>query len=210
MNVTIRPYTMDDYEQLLDVQREAFPPPFPEELWWSKEQIASHVSTYPEGAMAAVCDGAIVGSSTSLIIRHTGEPHTWEEVSDGGFIRASHDPDGDSLYGIDLCVRPSYRSRGIAGALYEARKELVVRAGLKRFIAGCRIPGYGQAADMMSAEEYVSRVSSGEMRDQVLSFMIRQGLRPIQILEHYVEDEESRHKAVLVEWLNPYKARSKK
>lgn len=203
MSVSIRTYTMNDYEALLTVQREAFPPPFPEELWWKREQIAAHAATYPDGAMVAICDGEIAGSSTSLLVTFTGEPHTWEEVSDNGYIRGSHDPEGDSLYGIDLCVRPSYRSRGIAAALYEARKSLVVRTGLKRFLAGCRIPGYHQAADEMSAEEYVRQVVLGERKDLVLSFMLRQGLKPVQVMDGYLEDEESLNKAVLVEWKNP-------
>lgn len=203
MSVFIRNYTLDDFDQLLDVQREAFPPPFPEELWWKQDQIESHVLTYPEGAMAAVVDGKIVGSSTSLLVTFTGKPHTWEEVSDNGYIRASHEPDGDSLYGIDLCVRPSYRSQGIAGALYDARKALVVKSGLKRFLAGCRIPGYHLYADRMKADEYVERVVRGELKDLVLSFMLRQGLAPVQVLDNYLEDEESLHKAVLVEWKNP-------
>lgn len=202
MNVYIRSYTADDYEELLAVQREAFPPPFPEELWWKREQIEAHVELYPEGAMVAVCDGVIAGSATSLLVRFTGKPHTWADVADNGYIRRSHDPSGDSLYGIDLCVRPSYRSRGVAAALYEARKELVVRSGLQRFLAGCRIPGYHRYADRMSAEQYVSLVAAGELKDMVLSFMIRQGLKPIQVLDDYLEDEESLNKAVLVEWKN--------
>ncbi|MGO0063753.1 GNAT family N-acetyltransferase [Brevibacillus fluminis] len=204
MSILIRSYTLNDFDGLLDVQREAFPPPFPEELWWSREQIAAHIETFPEGAMIAVLpDGTIAGSSTSLIIHYDGKPHTWAQVADNGYIRKSHQPDGDSLYGIDVCVRPAFRKLGVAKALYEARKQLVTQLGLKRFLAGCRIPGYHQHAAHMSGQAYVERVVRGELYDQVLSFMLKQGLTPIQILENYVEDEESLNKAVLVEWRNP-------
>ncbi|GAA3408036.1 GNAT family N-acetyltransferase [Paenibacillus hodogayensis] len=207
-SIEIRPYRIHDYEELVAIQREAFPPPFPEELWWRKEQIAAHEDVYPQGAMIAFCDGIAAGSATSLIVTHTGRPHTWVDISDNGCIRNTHEPLGDSLYGIDLCVRPAFRSRGIAAALYEARKQLVVRSGLKRFLAGCRIPGFCRYADRMDADEYVRRVAAGEYKDLVLSFMLRQGLRPIQVLDDYVEDEESLHKAVLVEWTNPAFAES--
>ena len=203
MSVRVRLYTLDDFDQLLTVQREAFPPPFPEELLWNREQIAAHVATYPEGAMLAEYDGIVVGSATSLIVRYTGKPHTWEEVSDRGYIRGSHDPEGDCLYGIDLCVRPAYRGKGVAKALYEARKNLVVRSGLKRFVAGCRIPGFHRYADRMTAEQYVEQVVAGHIYDTVLTFMIKQGLKPLQILDNYLEDAESLNKAVLVEWKNP-------
>jgi GNAT superfamily N-acetyltransferase len=203
MAIQIRPYTLHDFDQLLDLQREAFPPPFPEELLWRRDQIASHVQTFSAGALAALLDDNIVGSATCLIIQYDGLPHTWEEVADQGYIRASHDPNGDSLYGIDLCVRPSYRGHGIAQALYDARKEIVKNLQLKRFIAGARIPGYHNFANHLSAEEYVAKVTKGELKDLVLSFMLKQGLQPLQVLSEYLDDEESLNHGVVVEWRNP-------
>ncbi|WP_088104480.1 GNAT family N-acetyltransferase [Halalkalibacter urbisdiaboli] len=197
---TVRPYTMDDFKGLLEVQKEAFPPPFPEELWWSKDQIQAHLETFPEGALLAEIDGKVVGSATSLLITYDGKPHTWEEVADNGYIRNSHNPNGDSLYGIDVCVRPSYRGRGIAKALYEARKETVRKLGLTRFLAGCRIPNFHEYADKMSVESYIEAVKRGEIHDSVLSFMLKQGLTAIQALPHYLDDDESLDFAVLVEW----------
>ncbi|MGE5701014.1 MAG: GNAT family N-acetyltransferase [Clostridia bacterium] len=162
------------------------------------------METFPAGAMVAVLpDGTIAGSATSLIISFDGKPHTWAEVADNGYLRQSHDPEGDSLYGIDVCVRPAYRKLGVAKALYEARKQLVTQLGLKRYLAGCRIPGYHLYAAQLSPQEYADRVAKGEIYDQVLSFMLKQGLSPIQILPNYVEDEESLNYAVLVEWKNP-------
>ncbi|TPE69526.1 GNAT family N-acetyltransferase [Halalkalibacterium halodurans] len=199
----VRPYTLADFNGLLEVQKEAFPPPFPEELWWNRAQIAAHVESFPEGAMVAVIRDKIVGSATSLLIKYDGKPHTWEEVADNGYIQSSHQPDGDSLYGIDLCVRPSFRGKGVARALYEARKQLIRELGLTRFVAGCRIPGYHQVASQMTVEDYVQAVVDGKRHDLVLTFMLKQGLRPLQILPNYLEDDESLHYAVLVEWKNP-------
>ncbi|WCN37996.1 GNAT family N-acetyltransferase [Aneurinibacillus uraniidurans] len=203
MHVSVRPYTQRDFDALLDIQREAFPPPFPEELWWSPEQVAAHVETFPEGAMLVEANRFPVGSATSLIIRYDGSPHTWSQISDNGMIKNTHNAMGDSLYGIDLCVRPSFRRQGIAQALYTARKNLVIEKGLTRFLAGCRIPGYYQHAPQMTPEEYVIQVTNGQIHDMVLSFMIKQGLTPLQILPEYVEDGESLDYAVLVEWRNP-------
>lgn len=203
MSILVRPYLVNDYEALLQIQREAFPPPFPEELLWSREQIQAHVDTFSAGAMIAEVDGVVAGSATSLIIQYTGEPHTWAEVADNGLIRQSHQPDGDSLYGIDLCVRPAFRGQGVAQALYQARKNLVKQLELKRFIAGCRVPGYHLVKEECSIEEYVQAVVDGLRKDQVLSFMMKQGLQPLQILTQYLDDEESCNYAVLVEWKNP-------
>lgn len=202
MSLLVRSYTLEDWDDLLELQKAAFPHPFPENQLWNMDQIKAHIETFPDGAMVAVCDGVIAGSATALIIQHDGKPHTWVEVSDHGYIRNSHNPAGDSLYGIDVCVHPSFRNRGIAKALYEARKELVIRLNLTRFIACCRIPGYYRYVEKLNCENYVKLVVSGSIKDLVLSFMLKQNLVPIQIIDDYLDDAESQNKGVLVEWLN--------
>ncbi|PTL37450.1 GNAT family N-acetyltransferase [Alkalicoccus saliphilus] len=205
MNGTIyvRPYTPEDYDELLLIQKEAFPPPFPEDLWWSREHIQSHAEVFPEGAMIAFDGKEPAGSATALITTLTSEPHTWEEAADDGYIRKSHDPKGDTLYGIDVCVRPSFRGRGVAAALYEERKKLVQKLGLRRYAAGCRIPGFSRLADSIDVETYVRQVEKEELHDPVLTFMLKQGLIIHQIIPDYLEDEESRNYGVIVVWENP-------
>lgn len=198
--LTVRPYTIADYEGLLQVQKEAFPPPFPPELWWSREEIASHASTFPEGALLTELDGEIVGSATSLIVNHADEPHTWAEVSDNGMITNTHDKNGKTLYGIDLCVRPSARKKGVAMAFYDARKQTVRDLNLERYAAVCRIPGYHLVASQYTAVEYVELVKNKTLSDPVLTFMLKQGLQPTRIQANYVEDNESLNYGAFVEW----------
>ncbi|SES35982.1 GNAT family N-acetyltransferase [Salisediminibacterium halotolerans] len=202
-DITVRPYKIEDFDALLEIQKEAFPPPFPEDLLWNRAQIAAHTEAFPAGAMIAEVDGEAAGSATSLIIRYNGKKHTWDDVADEGYIRGSHKPGGDTLYGIDLCVRPKFRGTGVAKALYEARKQLVKSHGLKRYIAGSRIPGYHKYADELTAEEYVEKVKNGELNDEVLTFMLLQGLEIKHVLADYLDDEESCHYGVIVEWQNP-------
>lgn len=203
MSLAIRPYTLNDWDGLFALQKAAFPPPYPEEQLWRIEQIKSHIEIFPQGAITALIENQIVGSCTSVIIKYDGKHHTWYEVSDNGYIRNSHIPDGDSLYGIDLCVHPSFRNQGIARAMYKARKELVTKLNLKRFIAGCRIPDFYKYAKNMDCVTYVEKVAKGEIHDTVLTFMLKQGLTLLQIIDEYLEDEESLNKGVLVEWCNP-------
>ncbi|WP_096190455.1 GNAT family N-acetyltransferase [Evansella halocellulosilytica] len=202
-SLTVRPYTMDDFHDLLTIQKEAFPPPFPEELWWSKEQIHSHVHTFRNGGLIAEIGGEAAGSATSVIIDYDGSDHTWEQIADNGYIKNSHDPNGDTLYGIDVCVRPKFRSKRVAKALYDARKQFVITNSLKRFIAGCRIPNFHEFAGKMTVDEYVKSVSTGNIQDLVLSFILKQGLTVKQIMPNYLDDEESLHYGIIVEWRNP-------
>ncbi|SDO61653.1 GNAT family N-acetyltransferase [Alkalicoccus daliensis] len=202
-SIFVRSYSPADYPALLQIQKEAFPPPFPEDLWWSKDHIKAHTETFPEGAMIAFDGEEAAGSSTALLTAFTKEDHTWDEVADNGYIRQSHDPQGDTLYGIDVCVRPAFRGRGIAGALYEARKQLVRELGLKRYVAGCRIPEFHKHADTLDVHAFIKEVEAGNVYDPVLSFMLKQGLQVLRPIPGYLDDEESLHYGVLVEWKNP-------
>jgi GNAT superfamily N-acetyltransferase len=201
VNVRVRPYTLADWDALFRIQRECFPPPYPEEQLWSREQIASHVRLFPEGALCAEVDGEVVGSCTSLIIRFDPDhpQHTWSEVTGDGYI-TPHDPQGDTLYGVDMAVRPDYRGKGVARAMYEARYDLVRRLGLTRFMAAGRMPGYHRHADRLTPEAYAAEVVAGRLVDPVITPQLKAGLKPVCVVHDYLPDEESRNCALLLEW----------
>lgn len=199
--IAVRSYTPADYPALLAVQRACFPPPFPEALLWSRAQVDSHCRIFPDGAMCAVDDGELCGSSTAQIIRFdpAHPQHTWAEVSADGFI-TGHDPHGDTLYGIDIAVRPESRGRGIARALYQARYALVRRLGLKRFLAGSRISGYRAHSASLSPEDYAREVVAGRLCDPVITPQLKSGLRPCGIVRGYLPDHDSCDNALLMAW----------
>jgi len=201
----IRNYTKEDFPELIRIQQECFPPPFPSELWWNEEQLRNHVTLFPEGALCVEVDGELAGSMTGLLVRFDPEhpDHTWEEMTDGGNIR-NHRPDGDTLYVVDIAVRPAYRKWGLGKWLMSAMYDLVVHKRLKRLLGGGRMPGYHRHAHEMTAEQYVERVVRGELADPVLTFLLRCGRTPVKVVPGYLEDEESRNYGVLMEWKNPF------
>lgn len=205
VKAVIRNYTRDDFAELIRIQQESFPPPFPSELWWNEEQLTNHVTLFPEGAVCIEVDGVLAGSITGLLV--TFDPahpdHTWEEVTDSGYIR-NHDPNGDTLYIVDICIRPSHRKLGLGKWMMQAMYELVVHKGLKRLLGGGRMPGYGRYADQMTAEAYLEKVVAGELKDPVVTFLMRCGRTPLKVVANYLEDEESRNYAALMEWKNPF------
>ena len=206
LRAVVRNYREDDFEGLIDIQRECFPPPFPSELWWTKEQLASHVRLFPEGAMCIEADGKLVGSMTGLIVRYDASseaPHTWAETTGDGFI-TPHDPAGDTLYIVDVSVRPAYRSFGFGKALAFAMYHLVIEKRLARLLGGGRMSGYHRYADTMSAEAYAAAVVAGELKDPVITFLLRCGRTPVRVAPNYLDDEESRNYALLMEWKNPF------
>ena len=206
MEVTIRSYGEEDFPALLRIQRECFPPPFPPELHWTPAHIRSHALRFPEGALAASCDGELVGSATAHILAWDQvSAHTWAEASADGFL-TNHDVGGDTLYGVDVAVRPAWRRLGVARALYAARYALVRRLGLARFVAGSRLAGYaGQRARQpgLQPEDYAAAVASGELVDPVITPQLRAGLRPLRVVRGYLPDAEAADCALLMAWTNP-------
>jgi ribosomal protein S18 acetylase RimI-like enzyme len=206
VQVTIRNYAHSDFNELIDIQRECFPPPFPSELWWNKEQLASHVELFPAGALCVEVDGRLVGSMTGLLVQldHAKQQHNWAEITDEGYIR-NHNPSGNTLYIVDISVRPSSRKLGIGKLLMHAMYELVIHQDLDRLLGGGRMSGYHKVAGAMSAQQYLDGVIAGDQNDPVISFLLRCGRTPIGVAENYLDDEESCNYAALMEWRNPFK-----
>ncbi|MDO3411444.1 GNAT family N-acetyltransferase [Saccharibacillus sp. CPCC 101409] len=207
--LTIRNYREDDIEALIRIQRECFPPPYPSELWWNREQLLNHLRRFPQGMLCAEIGGAVVGSLTTMIasIDLTAPDrlrHTWAEMTDNGYI-GTHAPDGNTLYVVDIGVSPSARGLGLGKQMLQAAYELVVELGLDRLLGGARMPGYGRAAAELTPEEYVEAVLSGERRDPVVGFLLRCGRLPVAVARDYLDDEESAGCALLMEWRNPFR-----
>lgn len=204
--VVIRSYTEADFEELIFIQSETFPPPYPPEQWWNKEQLNQHVTLFPEGALCVEVGGMLAGSITSLIVDYDPwEPaHSWAETTDNGYIR-THKPDGNTLYIADICVRPRFRKLGLGKWLIQSLYHVTVNRGLDRLLGGGRMPGYHRHVHEMSAAEYLDAVVRGDLKDPVITFLLRCGRTPVGVAAEYLEDEESCNYGALMEWKNPFR-----
>lgn len=198
--IVVRNIRPDDYDQLVAIQLKCFPGMKP----WTREQIQSQLETFPEGQICVEYEDKIVASSSSLIIDFDlyGERHSWRDIADGGFIR-NHNPEGDTLYGIEIMVDPEYRGMKLARRLYDARKDLARQRNLMRIVLGGRIPGYGTHAAKMSEREYVDKVIHKELVDPVLTTQLSNGFVLKRLISSYMDsDKESLGFATLLEWTN--------
>ncbi|MBS4218387.1 GNAT family N-acetyltransferase [Bacillus sp. FJAT-49711] len=204
--IVIRNYTKEDFDELIQIQAECFPPPFPSDLWWNKEQLTNHVTLFPEGALCVEVDGELAGSLTGVCVHFdpAHPTHKWEEITDSGYIR-NHDPQGNTLYIVDISVRPKFRKLGLGKWLMESMYQVVIQLRLDRLLGGGRMPGYHKVADQLTPNEYIGAVLKGEMKDPVISFLLKCGRTPVSIIEDYLDDEESLNYAVLMEWKNPFR-----
>ncbi|WP_033541392.1 GNAT family N-acetyltransferase [Planococcus sp. CAU13] len=205
IKAVVRNYRKEDFEGMIDIQRECFPPPFPEELLWNEQQLSNHLEYYPEGALCVEIDGELVGSLTGLLVNfdYGDLEHTWEEVTDRGYI-TTHEPDGNSFYIVDIGVKPAFHKMELGKLLQQAAFERVVEDRLERVIGGGRMPGFARYSDEMTAEQYAEKVVKGELKDPVITFLLRSGRTPVAVVADYLEDEDSGNNALLMEWKNPF------
>jgi predicted amidohydrolase/GNAT superfamily N-acetyltransferase len=202
---TLRLAQPSDIAALIKLNKECFPDLAEQNVVWNRAQLANHLRLFPEGQMLVEIEGRPVAAISSLVVQLGTDPyrpHTYAGITDGGFFH-NHDPQGDTLYGADVYVHPEYRGCGLGHELYQARRELCVRLGLRRILAGGRIQGYARHADKMTPEQYVEAVESGKLRDLVLSFQLREGFVVRGVLRNYIRDPQSRNSATLIEWNNP-------
>src|SRR5512135_3784692 len=185
--IIIRQMRPEDYDQIVQLQLKCFPGMKP----WQKEQIESQLSIFPEGQICIEYEGRIVASSSSLILNFAlyNEWHNWKEITDGGFIR-NHDPEGNTLYGIEIMVDPEFRKMRLARRLYDARKKLARDRNLMRIVLGGRIPGYAEYKDQMTAREYVEKVMSKVLYDPVLTTQLANGFVVKRLLKSYLYSDK--------------------
>lgn len=197
--IHVRPMRKDDVDKVIGLSERCFPSMSP----WRREHVLSHLEIFPEGQIVVEREGQIIASSSSLIIEFDeyDAQHTWSQISDGGYI-TNHDPEGDTLYGIEIMVDPEFRGMKLARRLYDARKQLAVERNLKRIVVGGRIPGYARHADEMTAREYVNSVADGDIHDPVLSTQLANGFVLKRLLHSYLPDRQSADYATLLEWVN--------
>jgi predicted amidohydrolase/GNAT superfamily N-acetyltransferase len=198
--VILRQIRMEDFDRIVVMQAACF-----EGMQtWQREQIESQLQIFPEGQLCIEYDGLIVASASSLIVDfdHYHQWHNWREIADNGYIR-NHDPEGDTLYGIEMMVDPKYRGMKLSRRLYEARKEMVRRRNLPRIIIAGRIPGYGQHANRLTPREYVEQVMRKDLFDPVLTAQVANGFVLRQLIPDYMPgDTDSRGYATFLEWTN--------
>lgn len=199
-HIRVRPLRIEDFDALVALQARCFPGMHT----WEREQVESQLRHFPEGQLCIEYEGEIVASSSSLIVDFDDYDtwQDWKEISDAGYIR-NHNPEGDTLYGIEIMVDPEYRGLKLARRLYEARKQLAREHNLRRIIIGGRIPGYGEHADGMTAREYVEAVIEKRLFDPVLTAQLANGFSLKALIpDYFPSDHASRGYATFLEWTN--------
>lgn len=180
---------------------------YPHDDPYTATELAEHQAVYPQGQFVAehLPSGEAVGVHFTLRLRmadyHLDDP--WDVLTAHGSF-ADHDPTGHTLYGADVFVSPAHQHHGLAHALTDATRQLVVDERLWRMVGGSRLPGYGAAAATVPAEQYVREVVAGRRVDPVLSAHLKDGWNVVKAIHGYLQhDPESAGWAAVIQWINP-------
>lgn len=203
-NVDLTYLSINDYQELKDAMIESYPS-MPNS-YWEEHQIRKLISRFPEGQVVIKVNNQIAGCALSLIVDYYkfGDDHTYKEIT-GDSTFNTHTPNGDTLYGIEIFIKPEFRGLRLGRRLYDYRKELCEKLNLKGIICGGRIPNYHLYADKITPKEYIEMVKRKEIEDPVFNFQISNDFYPSKVLTNYLEgDNASNDFAVLLKWDNIY------
>ena len=202
--LTIRNATIKDIPGLVElsarVYRDAGMEPY------SVGELTGQINNFGQGAFVVIYDERIVGYCATFLI--TGEialrPHTWAEITGNGYA-SRHDPDGDFLYGMEVCVDPDFRGYRVGQRLYNERKKLCQALELKGIVFAGRLPSLARRIKRVSSvEAYIDEIVQKKQRDPVLSFQLRNGFEVLGVIENYLPaDRPSLGYGVHLIWRNP-------
>lgn len=189
-------------DEVMRVEREAWP----EEWQATRDKFESRLAIFPDGFFVAFKGRRMVGVSTSEIVNYDPEnlPKTWDEITDNGRIKETHDKFGNALYVVSVGVSQEFQGKGIGKRLTEAQKRLAQKLGLRYLFLGARVPGYQsyhKEHPEVSVEDYVRlEEDPANKLDPELRFYESCGLKMLKTMPDYGPDPESENYGVIMVW----------
>ena len=200
---SIRHMQTGDFGAIREICRRVYPHETP----YTDSELAEHNAAYPQGQFVAeyLPTSSVAGVHFTLRLMladfHIDDP--WDVLTARGSF-ADHNPRGHTLYGADVFVSPDHQHHGLAHALTDATRALVVQETLWRMVGGSRMPGYCSVAASLSPEAYVAEVIAGTRTDPVLSVHLKDGWTVVKAIRSYMQDDpESANCAAVIQWINP-------
>lgn len=204
-NIELKFLSIEDFKELKIATREAYAGGL-SNAYWERKDIEKLIAIFPEGQVVIKVNGELAGCALSVLVDFDAleNNHAYEDIV-GETSFKSLTKEGDTLYGIDIFIKPEHRGLRLGRRLYDYRKELCENLNLKKIVFGGRIPNYHKYAKELTPKQYIEKVKAKEIHDPVLNFQLSNDFHPVRILSNYLEgDAASKEYAVLMEWDNIY------
>lgn len=178
-----------------------------EEVWKESpatcDKIKSRIEVFQEGNIVAELNGYIVGYLCLQFVDDiTDSATTWSAITDNGFLKKSHKPNGEYMFGVNLTVSPKVAALGVGTRLMLAAGKIMILNNRKGCLIGSRIPGYHKRKDV-PIEKYIS-MRNGRYLDPELRYYQQGGFKVVRPLPGYFPDKESLDYGVLIYKENPF------
>ena len=171
----------------------------------NREQFLTWLEIFPEGLLLVETEGKICGHHFSQIrefdVFNSHDNRCWDELTDKGFCRKTHNLNGNVLYGVSI----SASVRGAGRFVFEAAVKQTHSLNLPRYVGACRIPGLSTYAESLNVNadtvvsEYVQAVVADKRKDKTLSALLSvPGVRFVRLVPNYFTDAQSKNWACLI------------
>jgi len=204
--IKIRQAKISDIDRITEIERKTWGDSGAADA----QKLKSRIEIFPNGILVAELDNKIIGVVATEIINYDdwgNKNFTWYDVTDNGFIKKTHNPHGDMIYGVDLSVIPD-APPNIGTKLLECIGKLAIRYNFKGGMLGGRIPNYHKFSSQYSPEEYIKqkiKTKNGlEPLDPEIRFYLRANLKIMKVMPDYFQDPESLDYGILLLWENPF------
>ncbi|MBT6843211.1 MAG: GNAT family N-acetyltransferase [Candidatus Melainabacteria bacterium] len=173
---------------------------------YTSAMLLAQINNFSKGQFLAEYEGRVIGFCSTFIIdeKEILKKHSWKEITGNGYA-SRHNPKGDMLYGMEVCVDPEFRGQRIGQRLYSERKKLCEKLKLKGIVFGARMADLSKKIKKFkTAENYLQAVIEKKTRDSTISFQTRNGFEILGIIDNYLpRDKDSHGYAVHMIWHNP-------
>jgi GNAT superfamily N-acetyltransferase len=160
---------------------------WPKDVRASEQKFRDRLQTFGRGFLGAWVDGELIGMASSQIIDLPGLTtlESWTDLTADGWISKTHQPDGDCIHFVSICVHPRHRGEGVAMALNRARLELAQEIGLNFALTDTRLPGLSRFLSehaYSGAEEYIGQILAGKVAEPVVNMYLELGFKALGLV----------------------------
>jgi GNAT superfamily N-acetyltransferase len=171
---TIRNYCSVHYEEVKALMQACFADMG--SIYSTYEELELLSSLYPHGQILFFANDELVAANFSRIVPFDKYKLRHTQVDCANLDSFLNDAiNGDSVYGLDVIVKPDYQSSKIGKQIVKEFLDRVFSGNFKYMLGISRIVNYHKYADSMSALEYAEEVKARRINDPVLGFHFSYG-----------------------------------
>jgi len=174
ISFTIRNYCSVHYEEVKALMQACFADMG--SIYSTYEELELLSNLYPQGQILFFANDELVAANFSRIVPFDKYKLRHTQVDCANLDLFLDDAlNGDSVYGLDVIVKPDYQSSKIGKQIVKEFLDRVFRGNFKYMLGISRIVNYHKYADSMSALEYAEEVKARKINDPVLGFHFSYG-----------------------------------